>query len=126
MVAQFGYDSVKLEIIREMSVKLLPYALWIAILIIALFLEMIPVFMIVFVISVAFGAPTLAASVIVPIAFLGMIIVACLIASKVTRRLTVESRAGGWRPGIQPGSRLVLKEKRLSPTAYYRDLKRLG
>ena len=87
---------------------------------------MIPVLMIVLVISVAFGAPKVAASVIVPIAFLGMIFVACLIASKFTRQLTVESGAGGWRPGRQPGSHLALKEKRLSPTVYYRDLKRLG
>ena len=78
------------------------------------------------VLATLLAASPVAASVIAPVALDGIMVGACLIASKFTRRLSFDSGAGGWRPGRQPGSRLVLKEKRLSPTAYYRDLKRLG
>ncbi|HIM24530.1 MAG TPA: hypothetical protein EYM29_02805 [Rhodospirillales bacterium] len=101
------------------------YGLWIVVLIIALCIEVMPVFLILVVFSFAFGAPNGAALIIVLIAVICMVFGAFLIATKLTRRITVRVAAGR-RPGGQPKSRFALSGNPASPSEYYRDLKRLG
>lgn len=107
-------------------VDLLFYGLWILVLIIALIVQAIPIFFLVVICSLAVGFSIEAALTVAPIAFIAMLYLSCLIASKLTRRPTAGSEAGRSGPGVQTQSRFALPANTASPADYYRDVKRLG
>ena len=111
---------------RRMTFNLLHYGLWTVVLIIVLILEVFPVFLVVTMFSLAVGVPQGPALIIIPIAFISMIIFACLIATKLTKRPFAVPDARRWGPGGRPLRHLALPGKLASPTEYYRDLKRFG
>ncbi len=102
------------------------YGLWTAVLIIALIVQAIPIFFLVMMCSLAVGFPIEAAVTVIPVAFIGMLYLSCLIASKLTRRPTPGSGTGTAGPGVRTASRFALPDNIASPADYYRDVKRLG
>ncbi len=111
---------------QGLTSKLLGYGLWAVVLIVALFLQAMPVLLVVTMFSLAIGIPKGAALIVIPVAFLGMVIVACLIATKLTRRHMASSGAATRALRGQPRSHLDLAAKSDSPSEYFRNLKRLG
>ena len=114
---------------RRMTLNLLEYGLWTLIVIVALVLEVLPVFLVVMIFSLAVGVPSGPALLLIPVVLIAMIVVACIIATRVTRRTGTGPRAGGWRPGERSGECLTtftaVSGRPLSPPARYHDLKRL-
>ena len=111
---------------RRMTFNLLYYGSWTVVLIIVLILQVLPVFLVVMAFSLAVGVPQGPALIIIPISFITMVIVACLIATNLTRRPVVVTDARRADPGGRPRRYLALPGKHASPTEYYRDLKRFG
>ncbi len=114
---------------RRMILNLLEYGLWTLIVIVALILEVLPVFLVVMLFSLAVGVPTGPALLLIPLILIAMIIVACIIATRLTRRPGTGFRTGGWRPDDRSGACFTaftsISGGSLSPPARYRDLKRL-
>lgn len=114
---------------RRMILNLLEYGLWTLIVIVALVLEVLPVFLVVMLFSLAVGVPTGPALVLIPVILIAMIVVACMIATRLTRPTGTGFRAGGWRPDDRSGAYLTgvtsISGRAPSPTARYRDPKRL-
>lgn len=102
------------------------YGLWTAVLIIALIVQAIPIFFVVMMFSLAVGFPIGAALTVIPIAFIAMLYLSCLIASKLTRQPAAGSGTRRSGPGAGTGSRFALPDNTASPVDYYRDAKRLG
>ena len=108
------------------SGDLLFYGLWTLVLILALILQAFPFLLIVTMVALAFGFPFNAALTVIPIGFIAIFFVSCMVASKYTRRPVAQldmSRAGHidrTRP------RRDVPPKAMSPSDYYRIMKRLG
>ena len=111
---------------RRMTFNLLYYGWWTVILIIVLILEVLPVFLVVMAFSLAVGVPQGPALIIIPISFISMVIVACMIATKLTRRPVVVTDARRSDPGGRPRRYLALPGKHATSTEYFLDLKRFG
>ncbi len=71
---------------RRMIFNVLEYGLWALVVLVALVLEVIPVFLVVMLFSLAVGVPTGPALLLIPVVLIAMIFVACLIATRTTRR----------------------------------------
>ena len=111
---------------QGLTSKLLHYGLWTVVLIVALILQAMPVFLVVTMFSLAIGIPKGAALIAIPVAFLGMVVVACLIATKLTRRHAASSGAATRALGGHPRPHLDLVAESESPSEYFRNLKRFG
>ena len=111
---------------RHGTFNWLSYVLWTVLLIFVLVIEVLPVFLFVTAFSLAVGVPQGPALIIIPIAFIGMVIVACLIATKLTRRPVVVSDARRSGPGGRPRRYLAWPGKHASPSEHFQELKRLG
>ncbi len=70
---------------RRMILNLLEYGLWTLIVIVALILEVLPVFLVVMLFSLAVGVPTGPALLLIPVVLIAMIVVACIIATRLAR-----------------------------------------
>ncbi len=114
---------------RRIILNLLEYGLWTLILIVAFVLEVIPVFLVVMIFSLAVGVPTGPALLLIPVVMIAMIVVACIIATRLTRRTGTGFRAGGWRPDERSAACFTaftsISGGSLSPPARTRGLKRL-
>ena len=107
-------------------VDFLFYGLWIVVLIVALIVQAIPIFFLVMMCGLAVGFPIETALTVVPIAFIAMLYLSCLIASKLTGRPAAGSGTGRWGSNVRTKSSFALPDNTASPADYYRDLKRLG
>ena len=71
---------------RRMTLNVLEYGLWTLVVLIALVLEVIPVFLVVMLFSLSVGVPSGPALLLIPVLVIAMIAVACMIATGSTRR----------------------------------------
>lgn len=111
---------------RETTSNILYYGLWALVLVIALVLQVIPLFLVVTMLSLAVGIPKGAGLVAIPMAVVAMVVIACIAATRYTRRYRVRPVAPHGRPDGEPGWRAALASKSISPSEYFRNLKRLG
>ena len=71
---------------RRMILNVVEYGLWTLVVVVALVLEVIPVFLVVMLFSLAVGVPSGPALLLIPVLVIAMIAVACMIATGLTRR----------------------------------------
>ena len=102
------------------------YGLWTLVLILALILQAFPFLLIVTMVALAFGFPFSAALAVIPVGFMAIFFLSCLIASKYTKRPAVELLPRRSERDVRPRSRYELPAKSMSPSDYYRIVKRLG
>jgi hypothetical protein len=98
------------------------YGLWALLLVAAFVLQAIPIALVVILFSLAVGVPIGAALTVVPFLFLAVLILSCVIASKLTKKPVEEAPAR--RPGAGPAP--ALPKGVTSPSSYYRDFNRFG
>lgn len=70
------------------------FAVWVAVLIVAVILQVLPIVLVVAMLSLAIGIPTEVALNVVPVVFIAALYLACVVAAKFAGR-----RRAGWRAG---------------------------
>lgn len=102
------------------------YGLWAFLVIVGLIIQAIPVFLIATMLALSFGFPPGTALIVIPTAFIAMLYLACVVASKLTRWPAARPATAKSDPSVRTESRFALPAKTASPADYYRDLKRLS
>jgi hypothetical protein len=95
------------------------YALWVAIVIVAAILQVAPVLLVVTMLSLAVGFSRDEALYVMPLVFLAMVYLSCVIAAKFAGPPAA-------RPRARTGSRYALPDSATSAAEFYGDEKRLG
>ena len=99
--------------------------LWVVVFVIAMILQAIPVFLVVMIFALALGAPTGVALTVIPIAFVAMVYLCCVIASKFTKRRAAAMVAERPRPRFRTVPEIAPAKDTTSPADRYR-MKRFG
>lgn len=101
-------------------------ALWTTLLIVALVVQAIPIFAVVMMLSLAVGFSKGAALTVIPVTFIGMLYLSCLIASRLTKSPAERARAAALDAGFRQGPVPAAAEKPVRTPDYYRHVRRLG
>jgi membrane protein implicated in regulation of membrane protease activity len=101
------------------------YGMWTFLVVVGLIVYATPFFLIAALFALAVGFSPGTALTVFPIAFIVMLFLACVVASRLTRWPAARSTTTRSDPSVRTGSRFVLPDKTASPSDYYRDVKRL-
>ncbi len=104
---------------RQIAALLAGYGLWMVILVLAFFLQVVPVLLVVAIFSLAVGLSVGVEFVAIPLVVLAIVLVACLIAAR--RRAGHRRRRPSRRPRLGPG----VPEFPTDRSAYFRDFRRV-
>jgi membrane protein implicated in regulation of membrane protease activity len=107
------------------SADFLFYGVWTFLVVVGLIVYATPFFLIAMLFALAVGFSPGIALTVFPIAFIAMLFLACMVASKLTKWPPARSATAKSDPGVRTGSRFALPDKTASPADYYRDVKRL-
>lgn len=114
-----------------LSVDYLFVGVWTLVLIVALVLQAFPIFVLVMMIALTFGVPAGAALTLVPVIFVALLYLSCLIASKFTKRSDAKSKPARPVPA-RPGAtfrtvpRIAQRPQGMNPAELYRHMRPLG
>jgi len=107
------------------SADFLFYGVWTFLVVVGLIVYATPFFLIAMLFALAVGFSPGTALTVFPIAFIAMLFLACVVASKLTRWSAARSATTRSDLGVRTGSRFALPDKTARPADYYRDIKRL-